>query len=97
MQHTHLRTKISFTKGRDPNNVSIAKSAGPSLDPGFGFLASSTKTCPIQRGAPGKDVVRIKLEINVVPALQVDAKHDKKINSYGIGVKRCGVTNHNSA
>ena len=74
-QHTSGR-KLLFAKDHEPNNVSIAKWAGPYLDPGFGLLASSARTRPTQRGAPGGDVVRIESEINVVPALQVDAMRD---------------------
>ena len=87
-RNTHPGKKLVFTKGHDPNNVIIAKLSGPSLDPGFGLLASSARVRFIQRSAHGGNVMRIKLEINVVPALQVDAKRDKKMNSNGIKVKR---------
>ena len=73
---TYLWAKSSFTKSHYPNNVSIAKEAGPSVDSGFGLLASSTRTRPTQRSPPGGGVVRLELEINVAPALQVDAKRD---------------------
>ena len=41
----------------------------PSLDSGFGLLASSTRTRPTQRSAPGRGVVRLELEINVAPCI----------------------------
>ena len=66
---TYLRAKISFTKSHDPNNVSIAKQAGPSLDSSFSLLASSTRTRPTQRSAPGGGVVRLQLEINAAPCI----------------------------
>ena len=68
--------KLVFPNGHNPNNVSKAKQVGPSLDPGFDLLASSTRTRPTQRGAPGGDFVRIELESNIVPALQLDAMRD---------------------
>ena len=74
-QHTSGQ-KLVFTKGHNSNNVIIAKLAEPYLDPGFGLLASSARTRPTQCGGPGGDVVRIELEINVVPALQVDPMHN---------------------
>ena len=74
-QHTSGQ-KLVFAKSHDPNNVSIAKLAGPSLDPGFGLMASSVRTRPTQRCAPGGGVVYIEIEINVAPALQVDAMRD---------------------
>ena len=67
---------LVFTTSRHPSNVSMAKYTGSSLDPDFGLLASSARTRPIQRGAPGGNVVRIELEIDVVSALQVDAMRD---------------------
>ena len=66
---TYLRAKISFTMSHDPNNVSIAKQAGPSLDSGFGLLASSTRIRSTQRSAPERGVVRLELEINVTPCI----------------------------
>ena len=73
-QHTSGR-KLVFTKGHDPNNVSITKLVGSSLDPDFGLLSSSARTRPTQRSTPGGDVVRIELDINV-PTLQVDTMRD---------------------
>ena len=67
-QHTSGQ-KLVFTKSHDSNNVSIAKEAGPSLDSGFGLLASSTRTRPTQRSAPGGGVGRLELEINVAPCI----------------------------
>ena len=75
MQHTSGQ-KLVFTKSHDSNNVSIAKEARPSLDSGFSLLASSTRTRPTQCSASGGGIVRLELEINVAPALQVDAKRD---------------------
>ena len=50
-QHTSGQ-KLVFTKIHDSNNVSIAKEAGPSLDSGFGLLASSTRTLPPNAAPP---------------------------------------------
>ena len=46
----------------------------PKVDPGFDLLTSLTRTRLAQSSAPGGDVVRIELETNVVPALQVDMR-----------------------
>ena len=62
---THLRTEISFSKGYDPNNVSIAKQMALFLDPDFGLLASSAKTRTTPSSVPGGGVVRTESEINV--------------------------------
>ena len=66
---TYLRAKISFMKSHDLNNVSIAKEAGPSLDSGFGLLASSTRTRPTQHSAPRGGVVRLESVIKAAACI----------------------------
>ena len=60
-------------------------------------MVSSAKTRPAHRVAPEGDAARTESEINNVPDLQVDAMHGQKMKNYGIGAKRCGITNYNSA
>ena len=67
MQHTSGQKSV-FTKSHDPNNVSIAKKAEPSLDPGFTFRIINKDSSHSTR-RPRKGVVRTELGTSVAPRI----------------------------